>query len=176
MDLTRPVAPDPYSLLPTRPTFTLTSSDLVDGQAMPVIHTDDGDNLSPQLSWARFPRQTQSFVLECFDPDAPTPAGYWHWAVLDIDSETTSLEQGAGRSDLFLPGAASHIRNDASEFNYTGAAPPPGDHVHRYIFTVHALDVPSLNLPPEEITATALSFNTLFHTIARAHLTVTYQR
>ena len=175
MDLTRPIAPEPYLLLPARPTFSLTSSDLIDGQPMPVVHTDDGDNLSPQLSWSGFPEETQSFVLECFDPDAPTPAGYWHWGVLDIDSETTSLDQGAGRSDLFLPGAASHVRNDASEFNYVGAAPPAGDHVHRYIFTVHALDVPSLNLPPEDITATALSFNTLFRTIARAHLTVTYQ-
>lgn len=176
MDLTRPTAPDPYDLLPKFPAFTLTSTDLVDGEPMPILHTADGNNVSPQLSWSGFPPETQGFVLTCFDPDAPTPAGYWHWGVSDLDSDTTSLDQDAGRSDLFLPGAASHVRNDASEFTYVGAAPPRGDHVHRYIFVVHALDIPSLGLPPDEITATALAFNTLFHTIATARLTVTYRR
>ena len=176
MDLTRPTTPDPYDLLPKFPAFTLTSTDLVDGEPMPILHTADGNNVSPQLSWSEFPPETQGFVLTCFDPDAPTPAGYWHWGVSDLDSDTTSLDQDAGCSDLFLPGAASHVRNDASEFTYVGAAPPRGDHVHRYIFVVHALDIPSLGLPPDEITATALAFNTLFHTIATARLTVTYQR
>lgn len=134
------------------------------------------DNISPALQWSGFPDETQGFVVTCFDPDAPTPSGFWHWTVVDLDAATTSLEEDAGKSDLFLPGAASHIRNDANEAAYYGAAPPEGDHPHRYIFVVHALDVPTLELDPENTTPTTAAFNTVFHTLARARLTITYQR
>ena len=172
MDLTRPVAPDPYGLLPKVPSFTLQSSDLVDGKSMAPLHRAAGGNTSPQLSWHGFPPETEGFLLNCFDPDAPTPAGFWHWTVVDIDSSMTSLDQGAGQSDLTLPGSAIHARNDGNQFDYTGAAPPHGDHAHRYIFAVHALDVPTLDLDPHSTTPTAVAFAALFHTIARARLTV----
>lgn len=176
MDITRPVAPDPYNLLPPCPSFTLTSTDISDGEPMPLVHTQDGAALSPQLSWEGFPAQTQGFLVSCFDPDAPTPAGFWHWTVLDIPRDVTTLDQGAGSSDILLPKPAAHVRNDASEARYAGAAPPQGDRTHRYIFAVHALDVPTLGLAAADITPTAAAFNALFHTIARAQLTATYQR
>lgn len=143
---------------------------------MPDRHLGFTDNVSPALEWSGFPPETQGFVVTCFDPDAPTPSGYWHWTVLDVDAATTSLEEGAGESDLTLPGAATHIRNDANEPAYYGAAPPEGDHPHRYIFVVHALDVPTLDLDPETTTPTTAAFHTVFHTLARARLTVTYHR
>ncbi|VEI12360.1 YbhB/YbcL family Raf kinase inhibitor-like protein [Trueperella bialowiezensis] len=176
MNLQRPIAPDPYELLPEVPTFELTSSSLTDGGVMPDKHLGFKDNVSPALEWTGFPEETQGFVVTCFDPDAPTPSGYWHWTVLDLDSSTTSLDENAGKSDLFLPGSAVHVRNDANEPAYYGAAPPAGDHPHRYIFVVHALDVPTLDLDPETTTPATAAFNTIFHTIARARLTVTYQR
>lgn len=176
MKLDRPIAPDPYELLPQVPEFTLTSSTLREGEQMPDAQLGFAGNTSPALAWEGFPKETESFVLTCFDPDAPTPSGFWHWIVIDLDSTVTSLPEGAGRSDLFLPGPASHIRNDANEFAYYGAAPPAGDHAHRYMFVVHALDVPSLQIDPEEATPASTAFNTVFHTLARARLTVTYQR
>lgn len=174
MDLTRPVAPNPYDLLPPAPTFTLRSDDLVDGQPMPDLHTAGGGNVSPHLAWSGFPERTRSFLVTCFDPDAPTPAGYWHWAVVDLDATVTELEQGDGESDLTLSGAAFHVRNDGGSHAYEGAAPPKGDHPHRYIFTVHALDVDTLDLS-EDDSPTKVAFTALFHTLARAHLTVTFQ-
>ena len=56
-----------------------------------------------------------------------------------------------------------------------GAAPPPGDQVHRYFFVVHALDVPSLGLGPDTMPGAA-NTAVLFHTLARAVLVGTYQR
>lgn len=175
MDLTRPVPPDPYSLLPKVPTFTLTSDDVTEGQPLDEQFVASGGNTSPHLAWSGFPENTQSFLVTMFDPDAPTPAGWWHWTVVDLPSDTTELEQGEGASDLMLPGAAFHVRNDANEFSYLGSAPPSGDRPHRYVFAVHALDVDTLDADPED-TPTMVSFKAVFHTVARATLTATYQQ
>jgi Raf kinase inhibitor-like YbhB/YbcL family protein len=168
------MAQDPYEKLPAVPSFTLTSSDITDGSPMDAIHSQRGGSVSPQLSWSGFPAETRGFAVSCFDPDAPTPAGWWHWTVLDLGTDTTELEQGAGKSDLMLPGAAFHLRNDGGEHAYTGAAPPPGDRAHRYYFAVHALDTETLELD-EDDTPTKAAIQTLFHTIARATLTGTFQ-
>ena len=94
----RPVKPDPYALQPPVPAFTLTSDDLVDGERLADAHTntDAGDNVSPQLSWSGFPPQTASFLVSCYDPDAPGVAGWWHWTLVDVPATTTSLPRGAG--------------------------------------------------------------------------------
>lgn len=175
MDLTRPVAPDPYEILPRFDEFTLTSSTLVDGERMPDMCAGVGDNISPHLHWEGFPPETQSFVVTCFDPDAPTPSGFWHWTVIDLPASITELPVGAGASDESLP-AGAHVRNDGGKAAWMGAAPPVGDHVHRYIFVVRALDVESLGIDPASATPTSVAFQSLFHTIAQARLTVTYQR
>lgn len=174
MDLNRPIAPDPYQMLPAVPSFTLTSEDLADGQPIDVEFTADGENVSPHLAWSGFPAETKGFVVTCFDPDAPTPSGWWHWTVLDLDPATTELERGAGGSDLELNGAAFHLRHDGGGHSYYGPNPPQGDRPHRYVFAVHALDVETFELD-EDATPAMAAFNTVFHTIARATLTVTFQ-
>ncbi|SIB03715.1 tRNA/rRNA methyltransferase SpoU [Mycobacteroides abscessus subsp. abscessus] len=76
----------------------------------------------------------------------------------------THLEAGAGASDLMLDGPAFHLRGDAGEASYFGAAPPVGDRPHRYVFTVHALDTDSLGLDDDATPAMA-SFVALEHTL-----------
>ncbi|WP_338100860.1 YbhB/YbcL family Raf kinase inhibitor-like protein [Ruania albidiflava] len=154
--------------------MSLTSSDLTDGARLDPRHAAAGENVSPQLSWSGAPEGTQGYLLSCFDPDAPTPSGYWHWTVVDLDSAATSLDRGEGQSDISLPGAAFHLKSDGGAFAYEGAAPPAGDTEHRYVFTIHALDVPTLELEPEDSPAKA-HFTGLFHALARGVLTVTYQ-
>ena len=78
MNLDRPIAPDPYELLPKVPSFTLESTDVQHGAHMAEVHVYAGGNRSPQLSWKDVPNGTKSFVVTCFDPDAPTPSGFWH--------------------------------------------------------------------------------------------------
>jgi Raf kinase inhibitor-like YbhB/YbcL family protein len=178
VNLTRPVAPDPYSLLPKAPDFALTSDDITAGERLPDVHTNTGAdrNVSPQLSWSGFPEGTQSFLVSCFDPDAPGPAGWWHWTLVDVPASTTTLAQGAGNPDgSGLPGGAFQLRGDDGVAGYVGAAPPPGDQVHRYFFVVHALDVPSLGLTADTMPGAA-NTAVLFHTLARAILVGTYQR
>jgi Raf kinase inhibitor-like YbhB/YbcL family protein len=174
MDLSRPYPPAPYSLLPQVPSFELTSSDVAAGQPMHIRHSQDGANLSPQLSWSGFPTATQAFALSCFDPDAPTPAGFWHWTIVNLPVSLTTVPRDFGNPDNLLPPGAVRGRNDGGTLGFIGAAPPPGDHPHRYCFAVHALD--ALIDIPDGIGCTPAAFMSLFHTIARATLAPTYAR
>jgi len=152
----------------------VTSEDVADGERLADTFAYAGANVSPQLTWSGAPEGTRSYTVTCFDPDAPTPSGFWHWLAVNLDAGTTSLPRGAGAdAGGGLPAGAFHVRNDYGTSGYGGAAPPPGDRPHRYFFVVHAVDVPAL-----EVDATAtpavVSFNLVFHTLARAIVTPVY--
>ncbi|MBP2323861.1 Raf kinase inhibitor-like YbhB/YbcL family protein [Kibdelosporangium banguiense] len=174
MSLERPVTPDPYGLLPATGSFTVSSNDVTGDQLLNEAHLFEGGNTSPHLSWSGFPQETKSFVVTCFDPDAPTPSGFWHWLAVDIPSSVTELATGAGESDATLPQGAFHTRNDFSNHKFDGAAPPAGDQPHRYYFVVHAVDQEKLGVD-EGASAAFVSFNLVFHTLARAIIVPTYQ-
>jgi Raf kinase inhibitor-like YbhB/YbcL family protein len=173
MSLDRPVAPDPYELLPKAGSFTVTSTDVATAEPLSDDHAFAGGNTSPQLSWSGFPEATKGFVVTCFDPDAPIVSGFWHWVLVNLPATVTSLETGAGTTER-LENGAFHVRNDFGTKNYGGAAPPAGDQVHRYYFVVHAIDVEALDVD-SDATPAVVSFNLAFHTLARATLTPTYQ-
>ena len=171
---------DPYADLPQVGSFSVTSSDVADGEQLGKPHLSGifgagGEDVSPQLSWSGFPEGTKSFVVTCYDPDAPTASGFWHWAVADIPASVTSLDSNAGdENSAGLPDGAVTLANDAGLNRYLGSAPPPGHGVHHYYFVVHAVDVESLELP-EGATPAFLGFNLFSHTLARAVLVGTYE-
>lgn len=169
----RPLAPHPDEALPVPAVFHLASDDATDGGPLPPAQTAAGGSHSPHLKWSGFPAQTRSFLITCFDPDAPTPAGFWHWVIVDLPATQTELKAGAGTSDLEPDGAAFHLCNDAGQASYFGAAPPAGDRAHRYVFSVYALDTDSLEVD-DETTPTRAFFTALPHVLARASLTLTY--
>ncbi|MGG7507290.1 YbhB/YbcL family Raf kinase inhibitor-like protein [Plantibacter sp. YIM 135249] len=167
---------DPYTLLDPVPEFTVESDDIADGSPLPRAQYGadaGGEDRSPNLRWSGFPEGTKSFAVTCFDPDAPTGSGFWHWAVANIPAEVTELQTGAGApGSSALPPSALTLPNELRLAQFVGAGPPEGTGVHRYIFVVHAVDVPHLDLDPQS-TPAVLGFNLHFHTLGRAILAAT---
>jgi Raf kinase inhibitor-like YbhB/YbcL family protein len=174
MWLDRPTAPDPHDLMAEVPSFTVESDDVQDGEPLDstFVHGSyEGDNTSPHLRWSGFPDDTKSFAVTCFDPDAPTGSGFWHWVLFNIPASVTELARGASSDGL--PDGAVEARNDYGELGYGGAAPPGGDRAHRYVFTVHALGTDALALDSSASPA-YVGFNLSANAIARGAIRPTY--
>ena len=159
--------------------FVLISPDIAAGGIIPVrfaYRGCGGENLSPALRWYGAPAGTQSLALTVFDPDAPTGSGWWHWLVYNLPASIDGLPQRAGdpAAGLLPPGAVQG-RNDYGEHAWGGPCPPPGHGPHRYVFTLHALKVPRLDLPADA-SAAAIGFHIHFARLAEASFTATYER
>ncbi|HZC42350.1 MAG TPA: YbhB/YbcL family Raf kinase inhibitor-like protein [Streptosporangiaceae bacterium] len=168
-------APLPYDFMPQVPAFTVESNDVADGQQMSDAQVYNsfgmsGQNISPHLRWHGFPAETGSFSVTCYDPDAPTGSGFWHWVLIDVPVSVTELPSGAASGDASgLPPGSFCVRNDYGSKDFGGAAPPAGDPPHRYVFAVHAVDSEKLGIDSDVSPAVA-GFNLRFHTIARGLL------
>lgn len=163
------------------PSFRVSSESFQDGQTLPPAQRGASTGAgakdeSPPLSWSGAPAGTRGYAVTVFDPDAPGRGGFWHWAVLDLPADVTSLPAGAGsRQAGHLPPGAFQLKNDGGSTGYMGAAPPRGDGPHRYVVTVHALDVAHSGLDAGARPA-KLEAHLAPHTLAKASLTGIYER
>lgn len=151
--------------------LTVTSSSFSEGQTIGhdfVFTGCGGKNQSPQLTWSGTPSGTKSFAITCFDPDAPTGSGYWHWLAFDIPASVASVNAGAGTNAP--PAGGKGGTSDFGMPSYGGPCPPKGDAPHRYIFTVYALDIDSLG-GDDSTTGATMIFKMRGHVLAKGSIT-----
>jgi Raf kinase inhibitor-like YbhB/YbcL family protein len=134
----------------------------------------DGGNKSPQLRWSGAPEGAKSFAVHCYDPDAPTGSGFWHWVVVNIPASVSELPLGAGNPGGPLPAGALQTRTDFGKPGYGGPCPPPGD-PHRYIFTVFAVGAEQLQVTADT-SAAVVGFQLHFNTLEKATLTGLFKK
>lgn len=154
--------------------FSLISNDIAEGRPLSGTHVFNsfgcsGENISPHLAWKNAPAGTKSFVITCFDPDAPV--GWWHWLAFNIPANVSELPTNAG-SGVGLPDGAIQSVTDFGSTGYGGACPPEGE-VHRYVFTVYALSVDKLELD-ETAMPGFVGFMAHMNALGRAILTATF--
>jgi Raf kinase inhibitor-like YbhB/YbcL family protein len=131
--------------------------------AIPARFTCDGDDVSPALEIADIPAGTVAMALIVDDPDAPR--GTWdHWVAYDIAPAPTIPE------DVGPIGTAGV--GTGGNTDYSGPCPPSG--MHRYYFTVLALDQ-ELGLP-RGATKADVQAAAAGHVLAEAVLMGTYTR
>jgi Raf kinase inhibitor-like YbhB/YbcL family protein len=164
--------------------FTVRSDSFKDGDYLAkdhILSADygfgcEGGNKSPHLAWSGAPSDTKSFAVTCFDPDAPTGSGFWHWLVVNIPPDVTELALDAGNPKVQkLPKEALQTRTDFGAPGYGGPCPPPGDHPHRYLFTVFAVGADSLPVTADT-SAAIIGFQLNFNTLAKAAIMGLYKR
>ncbi len=154
--------------------LTLSSTDIANGKFMAKAQEFQGfgcggGNQSPQLSWSGTPAGTAAFAIMVHDPDAPTGSGWWHWQLVNIPKDVTSLAAGA-----VAPAGSQQMNNDYGVKGFGGACPPPRHGVHRYQFTVHALSQ-KLELP-ENASGALTGYMVKAHSLASSTIEALYQR
>ena len=114
--------------------------------------------------------------MTVYDPDAPTGSGWWHWVVFNIPAHIRQLPKNAGNPTAgLMPKGSVQSRTDFNKPGFGGACPPVGHGVHRYRFTVYALDVPTLDLDANT-PAAHVGYKINFHKLAEASIEATYSR
>lgn len=113
----------------------LISKNFADMQSLSKEFTCDGVGVCPSFEWIDVPKETKSFALVCNDPDAPS-GNFIHLLLVNIPAELTRID------DITKTGG-DFLANSGSEKNYYPPCPPSG--VHRYVFTLYALDIERIN-------------------------------
>jgi Raf kinase inhibitor-like YbhB/YbcL family protein len=147
-------------------------------------HVAPGPDKSPGISWSKGPAGTKSYVITLTDIDnlaeqrekqnkegmtVPASAArrtMFHWVLVDIPANVTSLPEGAdseGRVPHGKPQTpakvgvrglnamtvfmAANEQMKGQYYGYDGPCPAWNDELlHRYVYTVYAMSVASLNL------------------------------
>ncbi|MFP4064987.1 MAG: YbhB/YbcL family Raf kinase inhibitor-like protein [Bacteroidales bacterium] len=125
--------------------FNISSPAFEEGVKIPVVHSCEGDDVSPPLHWDGEPEGTVTFALIMEDPDAPGGT-FTHWIVYNLPAGCHRLEK-ITPIEKNLDNGGIQAKNDFGKIGYGGPCPPKGEE-HRYYFRIYAL---KKKLPPESI-------------------------
>jgi len=155
--------------------ITIRSDAFDDGQSIPRRYTEDGDDLSPPLSWSGVPDGTKELALIVDDPDAPRPEPWVHWVAYKIPADVRALPEGIDPSaTLDIVTGMLQGKNSWGTDGYRGPAPPPGHGTHHYHFRLYALGSPLT--AAQGLDKGGLLKAMRGHILAQTELVGTYQR
>jgi Raf kinase inhibitor-like YbhB/YbcL family protein len=121
-------------------TLTVMSSAFKNGEMFPEVYTQNGQNISPPLSWTRGPAGTKSYVVLTEDSGVNRPQPVFHWVLYNVPANVTNLPQALPTdAKLAEPADAINGLNVRKASGYMGPKPPAGQ-THPYHFEVFALD------------------------------------
>ena len=154
--------------------FTLTSSDFVDGGELPREFTCDGAGISPPLAWQGAPSAAKSFVIIMDSIPGPARAGeiesgkHFYLTIFNIPNGVGKILKGTPATGTL--GANFLGKN-------LGYTPPcsQGPGAKKYTFTIFALSS-LLDLAPREATLSALENAMTDKILAKAEISATYAR
>ncbi len=104
-------------------------------ELMESVHTCDGNDVSPEITWSGVPEGAKSLALLMEDPDAPVGT-FFHWSIYNIRADETGLPAELPKSETTPSGHAQGF-NDFQRIGYYGPC-PPGKKPHNYVFTLYA--------------------------------------
>lgn len=121
--------------------MVLTSGTIADNGRFPAVHTCNGANTSPSLTWTAGPPGTASYAVVMKDLTVPNV----HWILYDLPS--TTLQVGASVPNGYTPASVAPAGSKQSTvtfapatYGYLGPCPPKNATPdHDYVFTVYAL-------------------------------------
>ena len=121
--------------------MALTSGTITNNGRFPAVHTCNGVNTSPALTWTAGPPGTASYAVVMKDLTVPNV----HWILYDLPS--TTLQVGASVPNGYTPASVAPAGSKQSTvtfapatYGYLGPCPPKNATPdHDYIFTVYAL-------------------------------------
>jgi phosphatidylethanolamine-binding protein (PEBP) family uncharacterized protein len=149
--------------------WKISSPVITDGAEIPLDYTCNGREFAvatnnPEFNWTAGPTGTRSYALVAkhlaIVESDPARADYWKgfmWVIWDIPASVHQVPTNLGRDQFpsAIPGSQQwSIRNQFGFFapcpNVNPAADPSTRMTDRYGFTLYALDVDKLTLPPRE--------------------------
>ena len=149
--------------------FTVASTTVVNGGALPAAYACDGRASTLALQWANAPTGTREFavLMTTLPGDGTTK---WNWVLYGIPATRTTLTKdsyGVGTLGVGSDGPALAYNPPCSQ--------GPGSKV--YTFTVYALSAtPTLPAVATQVTGASLTSAIASITLATASLNVTYAR
>ena len=147
------------------------SSAFGSGAQLDDKYTQNGENMSPPLSWSKGPMGTRSYVVLTEDAGVNRHDPVFHWVVYNIPATMTELNQKMP-TDATLESGAMQGLNVRKATGFLGPKPPAGQ-THPYHFEVFALNT-RLDLDPAKTDRNAVVDAMKGHVIAMGDIVGNY--
>ena len=134
--------------------------------------TQNGENISPPLTWSKGPSGTRSYVVLTEDAGVNRHDPVFHWVLYNIPASTTTLHEHMPADATLDDIGAMQGLNVRKTAGFLGPKPPAGQ-THPYHFEVFALNT-KLDLDPAKTDRNAVLAAMKEHVLAQGDIVANY--